>query len=165
MAEPDSAWFDNIYRQYQRKLLTVAFRLLNDWGLAEDITQNVFLTLYLKQDSLRSHPNIQGWLFHTLRNHIMNETQKAFRTREVALLSDGSPAVNLEYTPSLSDSLPSGLGQEELLLLHLFFEEGLNHEEIAARLGCSVEACRMRLYRAKAHCKKLLEPHSRPGIP
>jgi len=33
---------------------------------------------------------------------------------------------------------------------------GLTHEELAARLGCSPEASRMRLYRAKKHCRDLL---------
>lgn len=167
MHESDREWFDRMYRQHQQKLLTVAFRLLNDWSLAEDMTQNVFLKLYMKRGSLRTHPNIQGWLFLTLRNQIMNETQKSFYKREVELLPGNAPAVELEYSPDFNDSLPNGLSQDERRLLRLFFEERLTHEEIAARLGCSVEACRMRLYRAKAHCKRLIEAgqqrHSNPS--
>lgn len=112
---------------------------------------------YMKRDTLRAHPNIQGWLFLTLRNQIMNETQKSFYKREVELVPENAPTVELEYTPDLNDSLPDGLNQDERQLLSLFFEEMLTHEEIAARLGCSVEACRMRLYRAKTHYKRLIE--------
>lgn len=160
MAESNNMWFGNIYRQNWYKLFNVAFRLLNDRSLAEDITQNVFLTLYTKRESLRSHPNIQGWLLVTLRHQIWNETQKAFRTREVAMAPEIASAIDTGHAPhtlSFVDSLPDGLSEEERLLLYLFYDVGLTHGEIATRLDCSPEACRMRLYRAKAHCKQLME--------
>jgi DNA-directed RNA polymerase specialized sigma24 family protein len=57
---------------------------------------------------------------------------------------------------SFLDALPAGLTRSDQRLLYLYYEVGLTHEELARDLGCSAAASRMRLSRARAHCKELL---------
>lgn len=116
--------------------------------------QNVFFTLWIKREQLNSHPNISGWLFRTLFYQIQNETQKVFHSREVELNFDVPDEENSPEN-SFLDSLPEGLTQDERQLLYLLYDLQLPQQEIAARLHCSPEACRMRVYRARKHYEKL----------
>ena len=158
--DPVREWFDSIYMKYQPKLLRIAVRMVGDPQLAEDMVQSVFLTLLTNYERLMEHPNIWGWLAVALKNQIMTEMQKAFRYREVAMQPGREPVAEDPFVPSFSDAMPPGLSNSERELLYLYFEVGLCHEEIAAKLGCSSTACRMRLLRAKRHCQNLMKNFS-----
>ena len=56
----------------------------------------------------------------------------------------------------LIELLPAGLSQEDQDIIRMKYEMGLDHTEIANRLGVSETACRSRLSRALSRCKKLL---------
>ena len=105
---PVHQWFDSIYLQYQKKLLVLAIRMVGDSQLAEDMVQSVFLTLLTNHERLKNHPNIWGWLVITLRNQIMTEMQKAFRSREVELKPGCDPAAENPFEPDFSESMPPG---------------------------------------------------------
>jgi len=147
-------WFDAIYTENYGRLIRIAFHSVENWMLAEDLVQNVFLTLLIKVEDLKDHPKLPAWLVVALKYQIMNEQQRAYHSWEVPFLP--------EYEPSAEDPsrfweiLPSGLNKEERELLYLFFALRLSHEELAKRLGRSPEASRMRLFRAKIHCRDLL---------
>lgn len=153
---PVDAWFDPIYARYHEKMVRLAFYILDDENLAQDIAHTAFLTLLTKYDRLREHPNIQGWLTLTVRNLIMTEMQKARYSMETSLLPEFDTPAGDDVSSNFLSALPQGLQDDERQLLYLYFEAGFHHEEIAARLGCSKDACRMRLYRAKKHCRELL---------
>lgn len=51
-------WFDDLYRKFMPDMLRVARRVLHNDQAAEDAVQNVFVTLLIKQESLRTHPNV-----------------------------------------------------------------------------------------------------------
>lgn len=148
-------WFDPIYLQYHGEIVKYSFRHLNDAELAQDIAHNVFLTLLTKYDQLREHPNIHAWLLKTTHYQILNELQKSRYSLEVPLVLEDELAAG-DAPPDFLSALPHGLSEGERQILYLFFEVGLTHEEIAAGLGCTPEACRMRLHRAKKRCRDLL---------
>lgn len=145
-------WFDSIYTKYHDQMVKIAFGILDDRELAKDIAQNTFLTLLLKQEQLRDHCNIYGWLVKTVKNHIGNELQRACHSLEVPLLPKHE-SVAAETPVDFLSVLPTELSESEQHILYLFYEVGLSHEEIAVKLGCTPAACRMRLYRAKKHCQ------------
>ena len=156
MASPQE-WLHSIYGKYYKKVWRTSYYLLGDYDLAEDIAQTAFLILLTKYDAMKYRErDIYGWLLKAVRNLVMNESQKAYRTREVPLKPEHEHMVEDDNSPDFMSLLPAGLTERERKLLYLYIEAGFSHEETAARLGCTPEACRMRLYRAKAHCKKLL---------
>lgn len=156
MASPQD-WLHSIYIKYYKRVWQVAYYLLEDRDLAEDMAQTAFLVLLTKYDSMKDREgDLYGWLLRTVRNLIMNESQKAYRTREMPLNPDHEFIAADDYSPDFFSVLPPGLTESERELLYLYIEAGFSHEEVASKLGCKPEACRMRLYRAKAYCKKLL---------
>ena len=81
--------------------------------------------------------------------------------REVPLEDANTWAAQEEERSELAEALPDGLSKSEREVLLLFYEEECSHQEIARRLGISEMNSRTRLFRAKNHCKKLLEKISR----
>lgn len=158
--DPIHKWFDTIYLKYQKRLLLIAVRMVRNPQLAEDIVQSVFLTLLVNYESLVKHPNIWGWLITTLKNQMMSEMQKAFHSREVALDPDLDTISEDPFEPGFSAAMPPGLSDDERKVLYLYYEVGLHHDEIAAQFGCSVAASRMRLFRAREHCRELISKNA-----
>ena len=150
------AWFDPIYADNYQRLVKLAYYMLWDADMAEDIVQNAFSALLLKRDELRNHPKIPGWLVMTVRNMVGNELNKARHSREVPL-SPEHAASSDEPQPDFLSLLPAGLSESEREILYLHIEAGLSHEEIAARMGCRPETSRMRLTRARQKCRRLLQ--------
>lgn len=149
------AWFDPIYAANYPRLVKVAYYILWDEDLVEDIVQNAFSALLIKQEQLRNHPNISGWLTKTVRNMADNERNRARYAREIPLLPEHESAAG-EPPPDFFSLLPPELSESERQILYLHIEVGLSHEEIAARLGCKPEASRMRLSRARRRCGEFL---------
>lgn len=148
-------WFNPIYSDNYSRLVKTAYYILWDEDLVEDIVQNAFSALLIKQEQLRDHPNISGWLTLTVRNMADNERNRARYTREIPLHPQHEPTAD-ESPPDFLSLLPSELSSGERQILYLYIEAGLSHEEIAAQLGCKPEASRMRLCRARRRCRELL---------
>lgn len=153
-------WLDAMYRAYWKPTYLVAYHLTNDPVTAEDFAQEAFSVLTRKYDEVKGHPNIKRWLARTTANLIANEHRKAYHTREVSMKPDDVPTVEDAYFQDLASVLPPELSEKDRKLLSLCFEEELPQEEIAARLGCTVTALRMRLSRAKMRYEKLREKNS-----
>ena len=99
------AWFDPIYAANYPRLVKVAYYILWDEDLVEDIVQNAFSALLIKQEQLRNHPNISGWLTKTVRNMADNERNRARYAREIPLLPEHEPAAD-EPPPDFLSLLP-----------------------------------------------------------
>jgi RNA polymerase sigma-70 factor (ECF subfamily) len=59
--------FNKLVLSYQDRIFNLAVRILGDFALAEDITQNTFLTAYLNMPSFRNG-SFRGWLFRITTN-------------------------------------------------------------------------------------------------
>jgi len=149
-------WYDEIYHTYHRTLVRTARGLLRDHQYAEDMVQEVFITLLTEYKSLKDTSNLLPWLMTVLRNKIMSENQKVFRFREAAIEPDFHPPAPDSFSDSFYDEMPETLSREDRELLYLHYEAGYTYQELAGKLGCSSEAVGMRLLRARHRCQKLM---------
>lgn len=76
-------WFESVYAEQYPKMIRLAYYILQDKELAEDTVQSAFITLLIKEESLRSHSDISKWLKTTLRNLANNELSKAKYRMEI----------------------------------------------------------------------------------
>lgn len=149
-------WFESVYDENYRKLIRLAYYILKNEGLAEDTVQSAFMTLLMKEREVRSRPGISKWLKTTVRNIAWNEMNKAKYKVEVPL-QQRHEAVGREMEEDFLSLLPPGLSEGERRLLYLRVEQGYSIKEIAGMEGCTPEACRMRMWRARERCRALLE--------
>lgn len=144
-------WFDPIYRENRGKLLTMARNLLvnSHPEIAEDIVQRTFMVLLMKEELVRDHPNIRGWLRQTLTNLLKNELRLARYEMEVPF-PVGIELVAKNREEDAEYSLPSELSAEERKLL-LLVAKGYKPKDIAKMEGITPDACRVRIMRARKH--------------
>ena len=149
-------WFDKIYRENVKRLRKAAKNKLGDVDWAEDAVQEVFVLLLKKQDKLRGHVFLRGWLYLTLGNVIRNERKRRSNQQDIPLQDIRELGIEDTYDIPLSEVLPKELTPREREIIILRFEKQFSHAQIAQQLGCSPSASRATLSRAIARCRELL---------
>src|SRR5947207_14587090 len=67
----DAAAFAELTRRYQNLAFGCALSLLGDFHLAEDVTQEAFVTAYFNLDQLRDGDAFPGWLRRIVRSRAL----------------------------------------------------------------------------------------------
>ncbi|MFI0479158.1 RNA polymerase sigma factor [Actinomadura sp. 9N215] len=165
--EPDRRRrFEEIYTANRARILGYALRRTADPQDAADVLAETFLTAWRRLDDVPPGAQARLWLYgvarRTLANHHRGERRRSAlaadlgsRLRaELADLPDpAGPASDLADVAAAFRSLP----EPDRELLSLVGWEGLDHGEIAAVLGCSRNAVRIRLHRARRRFARALE--------
>jgi len=165
-AAGDGEAFEKLYRQYYRRVYSLALRMVSDPTLAEDMTQEVFLQVYRKIGSFRGDSAFTTWL-HSLT---VNQILMHFRKRGVKLehTAEETELANIVDTPlqstkraSIVDRLALDKAISELppgyrtvFVLHDI--EGYEHEEIAGMLDVTVGTSKSQLHKARMRLRELL---------
>jgi RNA polymerase sigma-70 factor (ECF subfamily) len=165
----DEAAFLLLYERHRDAVFRFAYRLLGSTGLAEDITQDCFLSL-LRQpgrfDSTRA--SLRTYLLAAARNLSFKQFRNAGHDVAVEELTDelrmpvGEEPLSRLLDEELSsevrravESLPP-LQREALVLFE--FEE-LSLAEIAEVVGADTGTVKARLHRARQRLKRILAPY------
>jgi RNA polymerase sigma factor (sigma-70 family) len=150
----DPAAFAALVERNRSRVVAVAERLVGDD--AEDLVQEALLRAYLGLSQLRDPARFGAWLCGIAVNLAKMRLRR--RALETRLLSepatDGGPE-ELEVLRLVRDAievLPPG--QRDVVVLH--YVDGLSCDEIAALLGPSPGAVRVRLHRARRQLRAQL---------
>jgi RNA polymerase sigma-70 factor (ECF subfamily) len=152
--------FEELVSRHQRPVYNLALRFLSDSCEAEDIAQEAFIRVFRAADNYTPDAKFTTWLFTIVKNLCFNAIRKRQSAnlvsmdeetiREIASRED-DPARMLEREQIRQrvnravNTLPENL--RIAVILQKF--HGLSYEEIAAVLGCSVNAVKLRVHRAK----------------
>lgn len=68
----DEAAFNELVRLYQAKVFRLVFRMLGDRAEAEDLAQEVFVTVFKSIDGFRGDSKLSTWLYRVATNHCKN---------------------------------------------------------------------------------------------
>lgn len=154
-------WFEKLYIEHSERLLKVAERLLDDKSLAWDLVHGTFEQLLLHPE-VKDHPNPAGWLHVTLDNLVTNENRRSYKRAEVPLDDKTENILEPEAEiAGLDCALPPELSQDDRQILIMYFERQLSYKQMSLELGITPMACGMRLSRAKARYKKILEKNEK----
>lgn len=148
-------WFDSLYCENADRLFKIAFRILGDRGVAEELVQDTFMILLMKRAEVEQYGHPEAFLINVLRKRIGNELQRSSRKLVEPLDEKHTSTLAAEARKDrVEDILPDWLTDEERQILIWRAEDGLSFQEIARRLGCSEHACHARMYRLRAKFKK-----------
>ena len=137
-------------------VFATAYRQVGDAGLAEEITQNVFVRLARKAPLLAGHETIAGWLHRSAilesKARFRSEMRRRRREEVAAALAETElqgrdPSEDL--TPLLDEALLQ-LREADRLALVLRFLEERSLREVGNALGIDEDAARKRVSRALA---------------
>lgn len=131
-----------------------------DEALADDLAQDTFVQAWHRLGQFRGDAAFATWLLGIAHNHWRNARRKQ---REVAL--EAAHLDNLETAPpaARTSDLRQDLTQamqrldpDEQTALHLTYQQGLSHSEIATVLGWPLGTVKTHLARSKEKLRTLL---------
>src|ERR1051325_533429 len=67
----DVSQFDYLYRSYKRRIFSLCMRMIDDYSLAEDFTQEAFITAFRRIDSFRGDSAFATWLHRIAVNIVL----------------------------------------------------------------------------------------------
>jgi RNA polymerase sigma factor (sigma-70 family) len=131
-----------------------ALRQVGDSTLAEEITQNVFITLARKSPALRGVTTLAGWLHRTTiyesKTRIRSELRRRRREETAAsvqeLHREGEPLLQT-LIPLLDEALLQLREGDRLALVLRYFEDR-SFKDVGQTLGVDEDAARKRVSRA-----------------
>jgi RNA polymerase sigma-70 factor, ECF subfamily len=166
---PDADRFNALYRSTRKDVLAYLARRAHGHDEAADLLAETYLIAWRKLDQVPKDEQGRLWLFGVARNllkkqarhhHLQDELTKRLEqelraTAPSPTLSDGPWSDKLRQ--AISD-LPEK--EREILLLTAW--EGLAPREIAAIIGSSANAVRVRLARARSRLRPELTASTNP---
>ena len=156
-ADPDERRrrFEVVYAANFGPMLGYVLRRTENGDDAADVVAETFLTAWRRLDDVPPGDRARLWLYGVARRMLANHYRGERRKSELAdrLRSDLAVTyLDQEYTGSLADIAAAfaSLAAADRELLSLVAWEGLDSGEIASVLGCSRNAVRIRLHRARS---------------
>lgn len=151
-----------LYDRFSRPLYSLALRILNDKSEAEDVVQEVFLTLWEKAGAFESdRGSAFGWAVTLTRNRAIDRLRT--RRRRSTLLSESFvedlPGGQSAIDPDSADDLMfkeksvavraalASLPPDQLRAVELAYFSGLTQQEIASRLSEPLGTVKARIRR------------------
>jgi RNA polymerase sigma-70 factor (ECF subfamily) len=179
LVKRDEDAFSEIVRSYSDRVYNLVLRLVGSPAEAEDIAQEVFVTVFKSIDSYRGEARLSTWILRIAANHSKNRIKYLARRRTGGQeLRDGSdatemadegrapaqghvaaPDVMLEAaeTERIMQAAIAQLDEEQRLLVVLRDVEELSYDEIVEITGLPEGTVKSRLHRARMALKDLLE--------
>ena len=68
----DEAAFNELVRLYEAKIFRLVFRMVGDRAEAEDLAQEVFVTVFKAIDGFRGDSKLSTWMYRVATNHCKN---------------------------------------------------------------------------------------------
>lgn len=164
-ATRDEDAFASLVRRHVDFVYATALRQVGDSGLAEEITQDVFVVLARKAGSLGRYQTIAGWLYQTTLNRVRQRLRSELRRqrREGIAAEFHADAVAGQsiwepLVPLLDEGL-SAMDERDRLALLLHCLEGRGFREVGELLGLGEDAARKRVNRALERLTDFFRQH------
>ncbi|MFT4203007.1 MAG: RNA polymerase sigma factor [Chitinophagaceae bacterium] len=160
----DSDGFAELYRRYSKAVFNAIVRLVRDVADAEDLLQEVFVTLYQEIVKPTSIEHFGGFSKRVAVNRAISFLRQQKRLMIVEdygedVAADGDAEeeeafeLKVEAVKRAINSLPDGFRT----VVTLYLVDGLPQEEIAQLLGVSHATVRTQYHRAKKRILSLLQ--------
>ena len=155
--------YQKLFVRYYGRLCCYVYHLLGDREDAEDVVQDLFLTLWNNRKKITIDENVSGYLYKMAKNLALNHirTQMNYQTvlenreepppyyEEISLETEEFRKLLFECINLLPDRC------KEILLLHRV--KGLKQKEIADQLSISVKTIKNQIGASLQRLRKCLE--------
>jgi len=182
MLAGDGGAFERLYQRWQSPLYRFALRMSGSETIAEDVTQDVFLTLMRDGGQYNERGSFAAYIFAIARHRVWRRLQRErwfvrLETEEIAesedalttdrLIAQADPLADLTRDEMVEAvrravlALPAHY-REVVLLCYL---HELSYAEAAEVIGCGLGTVRSRLHRARALLAEKLDAMKSADIP
>ncbi len=159
VAAGDAGSLEELYNRYGVQVFSMAYGILRDYALAEDLAQEVFMALWTRAGRFDAAKGVfRHWFLHLAHNRVIDEVR---RRRRVALMdADKAPedvtlglvssgdtadeAITAVLVGEAREALRA-LPEEQRVVIVMAYLEGATQQEIAQRTGTPLGTVKTRL--------------------
>jgi RNA polymerase sigma-70 factor (ECF subfamily) len=182
LRERDERAFRELVEAYQDRVFNLLFRMIGTREEAEDLAQEVFVTVFKSIDQFRGESKLSTWLYRVAANHCKNRIKYLARRHdrtttaldevaERAAIAQGGAPVASGHIEAPDRALEGAelercvqlaiaeLDEDHRLVVVLRDIEELAYEEICEITGLPEGTVKSRLHRARLALKEKLAKH------
>lgn len=179
LRDRDERAFRELLELHRDRVFNITFRMLGNKHEAEDVAQEVFITVFKTIDTFREEAKFSTWLYRVTVNHCKNRIKYLARRYDKSrdelddsTDTDGVNGAVAAPPPRAPDSALHGQQMERLLqeaiekldedhriVVVLRDVEDLSIEEICEITNLPDGTVKSRLHRARAELRKKLKAH------
>ena len=177
----DERAFTEFVEQNQHRVFNLVYRMLGDREEAEDVSQEVFVTVFKSIGSFREESKLSTWLYRVTANHAKNRLKYLARRRADKQQSlDETSEWDLLDASHRRTEQPDGLvhgkeverliqqalitlDEDHRLIIVLRDMEHMSYEEIAEVTSLAAGTVKSRLHRARAALRKAIARAEKKG--
>jgi RNA polymerase sigma-70 factor (family 1) len=146
---------------------------VSDQNDLDELTQDIFLKIWVKRHLLKNVEAFQGYLFRMCKNHVLNYFRSLKIGRKLVELSVSDEGVATEETESqilfkqyykIAMEGIEKLSQGRRRILKMSIEQGLTLDEIATEMEITRAGVKKQLYAATAFVRKYLREHGELSV-
>lgn len=159
--EFDRSAFEAVVEEYTKQVFNIAYRMVNNYEDAMDITQTTFMKAYEKRGSYDPRYKMFSWLYRIAVNESLNHIQKRKResnmTHELAdrRLTPEQMMIQNETTGRVQSAIMD-LGLDYRMVVVLKHFQHLSYREIGNILDIPEKKVKSRLFSARQLLKEKL---------
>lgn len=158
----DQGAMGELYDRYSSIVYSVALRVLQDTGAAEDVLQEIFMQLWRNPGAFdASRGNMGAWLAVVARHRAIDALRRRKPENDIAdiiisvepdLASEAERARVMEKVRAALGTMP----KEQRLAIEMAYFEGLTHSEIAEKTGEPLGTIKTRIRNGLMTLRKVL---------
>ncbi|WP_190277265.1 RNA polymerase sigma factor [Taibaiella lutea] len=164
VAKGDERAFNELYHKFKDDIYKLSFYYLQNKEDAEDVLQEIFVTVYKRASTFKSNSSFSTWLYRIAVNKCLDKLKYLKARKRLALFthffhpagtSDNAPYSD-EDLNLLHNTIDKLLPQQKTALILTQIQE-LSINETAAIMNLSSKAVESLTQRAKANLRKKMK--------
>jgi RNA polymerase sigma-70 factor, ECF subfamily len=162
--EGDKSIFRTLVQRHKEKVRNIIYLTIGNGNLVDDISQDVFITVYKNLKNFRFESQFSTWLYRITVNKCKDHLRKISVRRIFVPIIDAEQKTENKVNAESKDistivnnaiqQLPARL-RIPLILKDI---EGFSYQEIAESTHSELGTVKSRIFRAREALKKILEP-------
>ena len=165
LSRGDQRAFQQVFKATYPKVMAFALGFTKDKYHADEIAQNVFISLWTHRERLIQVHNLDAYLFKMAKNAVLNfmASQKTITIDITAVKGvtayEASAQMQLEAQDLrlLTDMIVENMAPQRKAVYRMSREEGLTNDEIARRTGLQKKTVENHLNLALGEIRKMLK--------
>jgi RNA polymerase sigma-70 factor (ECF subfamily) len=155
--QDNSAAFEEIFRRYWQELLDAAYRRVKVQETAMELVQSLLVNLYLKRETIVLRTSLRSYLHTSLKNKVLNAIraelvrnnyQQHMLTGNSSYQPDAAATLQLKELQAQIDASFADMPEKCREVFYLSRKEQLSYQDIAKRLGISVNTVEKHMVKA-----------------
>ncbi len=157
--------FNMLMEQSYKRIFDYVNRMVRDPDKSDDITQEVFLKIYLNKGKFRQDSDFYAWAYKIATNQVLKHFSKErvigrllLNLREKVPQNGNSHSLKLDISKHLKKLKP-----KERVAIQLIKYEGYSYEEASKLMDSSVGAVKTYVHRGVQRLKKIIGEEKNDG--